>query len=73
MSRRIALLSVAAVFLLMTAQAQGKVTDETDEEARSRIALELAAHFTAKLPHLLAPGAPAGPPPYPLQDYGKVR
>jgi len=55
MSRRIALLSVAAVFLVMTAQAQaqGKVTYETDEEARSRIALELAAHFTAKLPQLL--------------------
>ncbi|PYQ59396.1 MAG: hypothetical protein DMF53_18930 [Acidobacteria bacterium] len=56
MSRRRALLSVAAVFLGMTAQAQAqrpKITYETDEEARSRLALELAAHLTAKLPQLL--------------------
>jgi hypothetical protein len=53
MSRCRALLSVAAVFLVASAQAQTRVTYETEEQARSRLALELAVQLTAKLPQLL--------------------
>jgi len=54
MSRRRVLLSVAAAFLVASAQVQAqKVTYETDEHARNRLALELAVQLTAKLPQLL--------------------
>jgi len=48
------LLSIAAVFLAASAQAQApRITYETEEQARSRRALELAVQLTAKLPQLL--------------------
>ncbi|HEX4963369.1 MAG TPA: hypothetical protein VF173_21245 [Thermoanaerobaculia bacterium] len=56
MSRRRVLLSVAAAFLVASGQVQAqpvKITQETDEHARNRLALELAVQLTAKLPQLL--------------------
>jgi hypothetical protein len=54
MSRFGVLLYVAAVFLGVSAQAQQvRVTNETDQQTRSRLARELAVHLTEKLPQLL--------------------